>query len=598
MLFSLSLVVLTCSLHVILEQETANQLVYENIFKNQLFALLGDPPPSSATHIQYFTTTVTLRTNIKEDSVPFALSSYPAGTFQFFNPAWTICKLSTEALVGSLTQDTTFRFTAPKIRNESLLFSLAVFIPETKQWFITTHKFAVRSECYYILPNQDIIFTSADLAIQDMKSILIQSPQDSGLQVYFKDVIIPADELIFFYNVSESSPPILLSYVELDQLSFILLEEQFLLVDAKRCSDCRFQLLIKPLAVKYECNSTLRLAQGSLELVAQSPPSSCGLLLQAPPFHRVLIKISPNAVDNCLPQKLLLGPLAGVPTQTVWTSCNTTSNAQTEFYISESNLLRVYWDGSVDDVVLRYEFLPSCSNWTYTDNAFGRFCSIGYPNIILGCHTLYSIYVPFGFSIELKLDVVGVTAGALCQNNTLEVVTRNSTLSEKQLMELCLEASDDQIDSFTLHALQNIIDIRIHSNTDFLHKGFCATYKAIPHEPALIVDCDYGWVAGDKFCYKVFEERLQWSEADKACQMKGGHLASITDNSVAHLLDNIIFTSPIYKRSNAFWIGANDLRYENIYEWVDGQPFDFSCKCFFAERLSMKAESVPATAEL
>ncbi|GFS53913.1 protocadherin Fat 1 [Trichonephila inaurata madagascariensis] len=106
--------------------------------------------------------------------------------------------------------------------------------------------------------------------------------------------------------------------MDFDPMSFLLSEDQFLLVDAKRCSDCKFQLLIKPIAVKYECNSTLRLAQGALELVSHSPPSSCELFLQAPPYHRVLVKTSTTAADNCSPQKLLLGPLAGVPTQTIW----------------------------------------------------------------------------------------------------------------------------------------------------------------------------------------------------------------------------------------------------------------------------------------
>ncbi|GFV27535.1 protocadherin Fat 1 [Trichonephila clavipes] len=225
------------------------------------------------------------------------------------------------------------------------------------------------------------------------------------------------------------------------------------------------------------------------------------------------------------------------------TSCNVTSHAQKEFYISESNLLRVYWDGNVKDVVLRYEFLPFCSNRTFAGSPFGRFCSTGYPNVIFGCNTVYSIYVPLGFSIELQLNVLGLATGALCQNSTLDVVTRNySIASEVQLMEFCLDASDNPKDSYILQSFQNTLDIRTFSNTDDLHKGFCATYKAVPQDPLRIVGCDYGWVSGDKFCYKVFEERLRWKEADEVCQMKRGRLASITDKGIAHLIDNVILT--------------------------------------------------------
>ncbi|GFS53919.1 hypothetical protein TNIN_371041 [Trichonephila inaurata madagascariensis] len=66
---------------------------------------------------------LTLRTTIQERGVAFVLSSYPPGKFDPLNPNWTTCEPSAETLVGSLAQDSTFRFTAPKIRNESLLFS-------------------------------------------------------------------------------------------------------------------------------------------------------------------------------------------------------------------------------------------------------------------------------------------------------------------------------------------------------------------------------------------------------------------------------------------------------------------------------------------
>ncbi|GBL83707.1 Protocadherin Fat 1 [Araneus ventricosus] len=408
-------------------------------------------------------------------------------------------------------------------------------------------------------------FFNIRLYILKQKIVLLQ----------FEDVIIAADGVMLFYNVSESSPPILLSYAEYEQMNFLLLENKFLLIDIKRCLDCRFRIIVKLIALKYECNSTLSLAQGSLGLVKHFPPRSCELILQAPPAYRVLLKISATASDNCSPQKIILGPLAGVPAQKIWTPCNTSSNAQTEFYISESNSLRVYWDGNFEDVWLRYEYLPQCSNRTFADSMVGRFCSTGYPDIIFGCYMIYSIYVPFGYSIELKLSLLGVTNGAFCQNNSLEVITRNSSRVEKHLLGLCFDASDDHQDLLTLHTPRNYINIRIRTNADLLRRGFCATYKALPNDPTHLSNCPYGWVSGENFCYRVFDERLNWMEAEESCQMRNGHLASITDNRVALLIDDIIKSSPIYERSNAFWIGANDLRYENCYEWTDGQPFDF-----------------------
>lgn len=220
--------------------------------------------------------------------------------------------------------------------------------------------------------------------------------------------------------------------------------------------------------------------------------------------------------------------------------CDGVSQTQTEFYISENNLFEVQWDGSVEGVRLKYEFFPLCANRTLGDTSSGHFCSPGYPDIFFGCNTSYSIYVPFGYSIELQLSVLGVTAGAFCQNNSLEVTTRNSTHGEKLLLDVCLDATDGQRDQFTLRTLNNRVDIRIQPKGDLPRKGFCGTYKAIPSDPSLVVDCPYGWVSGQKFCYKIFEQRLTWMNAEQTCKAIGGHLASITDNRIALLIDDII----------------------------------------------------------
>lgn len=220
--------------------------------------------------------------------------------------------------------------------------------------------------------------------------------------------------------------------------------------------------------------------------------------------------------------------------------CDGLSQAQTEFYISDSNLLNVQWDSSVNAIRLKYEFFPLCANRTLGETSSGHFCNPGYPDIFFGCNTSYSIYVPFGYSIELKLSVLGMTAGAFCQNSSLEVTTHNASHGEKLLLAVCLDAADGQEDQFTLRTSNNRVDIRIQPKGDLSRKGFCGTYKAIPSDATLVADCPYGWVSGQKFCYKIFEQRQTWMNAEEACQSKGGHLASITDNRIAFLIDDII----------------------------------------------------------
>ncbi|GIX90743.1 hypothetical protein CEXT_321305 [Caerostris extrusa] len=150
------------------------------------------------------------------------------------------------------------------------------------------------------------------------------------MAVKFEDVIIQEDATMLIYNISESLSPIILPCKENEQISFILLEDKYLLIDIKRCSECRFRLNVKPIAVEYgidifqnkitlvlkicssACNSTLKMALGSLRLTKQS--KNCEIQLQAPEAHRVVLKISSLLVtDNCSLSKIHLGPLTGVP---------------------------------------------------------------------------------------------------------------------------------------------------------------------------------------------------------------------------------------------------------------------------------------------
>ena len=39
--------------------------------------------------------------------------------------------------------------------------------------------------------------------------------------------------------------------------------------------------------------------------------------------------------------------------------------------------------------------------------------------------------------------------------------------------------------------------------------------------------CPAGWAVLDSKCYKVFQSKLSWQEAENFCQLKGGHIASI-----------------------------------------------------------------------
>ena len=40
--------------------------------------------------------------------------------------------------------------------------------------------------------------------------------------------------------------------------------------------------------------------------------------------------------------------------------------------------------------------------------------------------------------------------------------------------------------------------------------------------------CSSGWLPNGDYCYKRFETRKSWNDADKSCQKNGGAVVSIT----------------------------------------------------------------------
>ena len=75
-----------------------------------------------------------------------------------------------------------------------------------------------------------------------------------------------------------------------------------------------------------------------------------------------------------------------------------------------------------------------------------------------------------------------------------------------------------------------------------------------------------GWKLFEGHCYQVVESSVTWAAAEKDCNNKGGHLASI------HSADENSFIHSLYS-SNWLWIGGTDAAVEvgftiyiNIYE--------------------------------
>ncbi|CAM9984382.1 unnamed protein product, partial [Heterosigma akashiwo] len=89
--------------------------------------------------------------------------------------------------------------------------------------------------------------------------------------------------------------------------------------------------------------------------------------------------------------------------------------------------------------------------------------------------------------------------------------------------------------------------------------------------------CPSDFSAEGDLCLKAVAEKLEWSEAQTACEDLGANLAVITtENEELHLA---AYLSDFYEandavKKNEFWIG---LSIDNsTAKWVDGTEFDFN----------------------
>lgn len=72
--------------------------------------------------------------------------------------------------------------------------------------------------------------------------------------------------------------------------------------------------------------------------------------------------------------------------------------------------------------------------------------------------------------------------------------------------------------------------------------------------------------------YKYYSNDLNWYEAKQYCEELGGHLVSITSKEE----NNFIFKRIIKKVNKNVMIGLSDAHEEGTWEWVTGEPFNYS----------------------
>ena len=71
-------------------------------------------------------------------------------------------------------------------------------------------------------------------------------------------------------------------------------------------------------------------------------------------------------------------------------------------------------------------------------------------------------------------------------------------------------------------------------------------------------------------CYNYFTSGgINWNNARANCQARGGDLATITSDEE----NNMVYS--IETLTSDCWIGLNDVAYENVFKWADGDSSSY-----------------------
>ena len=84
--------------------------------------------------------------------------------------------------------------------------------------------------------------------------------------------------------------------------------------------------------------------------------------------------------------------------------------------------------------------------------------------------------------------------------------------------------------------------------------------------------CQEGWEKNGTHCYYWSSNKMNWTEAEDFCKMKGAHLASVTSSAI----NDYVLEGKARRDLIHLWIGGTDAEVENVWKWTDCSSWEFS----------------------
>eukprot|EP00092_Neocalanus_flemingeri_P103047 GFUD01131827.1.p1 GENE.GFUD01131827.1~~GFUD01131827.1.p1 ORF type:complete len:228 (-),score=41.75 GFUD01131827.1:15-698(-) len=88
----------------------------------------------------------------------------------------------------------------------------------------------------------------------------------------------------------------------------------------------------------------------------------------------------------------------------------------------------------------------------------------------------------------------------------------------------------------------------------------------------ILEKCSFGWTKYGTSCYRLWEEKQLWEDAELRCTQDGGHLASILSEEERKFIQDNLYIN----KYQTTWIGANDRAVEGVWVWTDGSAWEFT----------------------
>ncbi|XP_023228019.1 cubilin-like [Centruroides sculpturatus] len=493
-------------------------------------------------------TTYTVKIEIPnfEESSQVFVTSLPSGIFTVNLNTSVPCDESNSSLLTNIIEKYvmfTWKSPAERIINDTLDF-MVVYAEKSSHLVVATASTSWIKGCFYKVTANYGKLNSEDFRETGNRctetSILLQSQSKSTIVLQFQEIHLSDHSSIAIDTESQGTGKYFTpKNIDLPHRRFIS-HGPYLMIRINNCEEgCSFSAIFNNQFIY--CNRTYENSKGVITSPDYPgyyiPNQYCSDRIVTPSNSKIVLTIEElyfRNLNNCDKDYVQISPVYRTGQMTICHNVNRIN------YLSSSNILNINYH--VTTTVMRYRFsykqMSPCINTTIS-NSTGDVCTSGY---YVDRNCKYTFHVPLGYELEVQFTRIVTSSShksTFCDQDYVILKSSNSVLAT-----LCGNwTGSDEYPSYRSigNNFELIMSIQTPLYADYLG-GICINYRAVIVN-ANYTSCEYGWISGERYCYRLSDKPLSWIEADLWCQERDGHLASVTGEDISRLIEEIIKSS-------------------------------------------------------